>query len=63
MKNIVITFWTLAMLSLTVYAKQQPALRVLAFYSDDVEHDHVDFAHQAIQFYTSAAQRNHFEFP
>ncbi len=62
MKHIVITFCTFAVLSLTAYAQQQPAFRVLAFYSDDVEHDHVDFAHQAIQFYTSAAQRNHFEF-
>jgi hypothetical protein len=61
-KHIVITFFTLAVLSVTAYAQQQPAFRVLAFYSEDVEHDHVDFAHQAIQFYTSAAQRNHFEF-
>jgi len=40
----------------------QPALHVLAFYSETVEHDHVDFAHQAIKFYTAAAQHNHFEF-
>lgn len=40
---------------------QQP-IHVLAFYSETVEHDHVDFAHQAIKFYTEAAKRDHFEF-
>jgi type 1 glutamine amidotransferase len=42
--------------------EKQPAFRVLAFYSETVEHDHVDFAHQAIKFYSDAAQRDHFEF-
>jgi uncharacterized protein len=41
---------------------QQPSFRVLAFYSESVERDHVDFAHQAIKFYTASALRNHFEF-
>ncbi|HEY4358929.1 MAG TPA: ThuA domain-containing protein [Acidobacteriaceae bacterium] len=41
---------------------QAPAFRVLAFYSETVEHDHVDFAHQAIAFYTAAAQRDGFQF-
>ena len=41
---------------------QQASFRVLAFYSETVEHDHVDFAHQAIRFYTEAAQRDHFQF-
>jgi type 1 glutamine amidotransferase len=41
---------------------QHPAFRVLAFYSETVEHDHVDFAHQAIEFYTAAAKRGHYEF-
>jgi uncharacterized protein len=35
---------------------------VLAFYSENVEHDHVDFAHQAILFYSAAAKRDDFEF-
>jgi len=51
----------LMILSAVSYA-QQPSFRVLAFYSETVEHDHVDFAHQAIQFYTEAAKRDHFEF-
>jgi type 1 glutamine amidotransferase len=41
---------------------QQPGFHVLAFYSETVEHDHVDFAHQAIRFYTAMAQRDNFEF-
>jgi type 1 glutamine amidotransferase len=43
-------------------SQQQPAFRALAFYSENVEHDHVDFAHQAIRFYSAIAQRDHFEF-
>jgi type 1 glutamine amidotransferase len=42
--------------------KVPASFRVLAFYSDTVEHDHVDFAHQAIQFFNAAALRDHFEF-
>jgi uncharacterized protein len=42
--------------------RQQQDFHVLAFYSETVEHDHVDFAHQAIKFYTAAAERDHFEF-
>lgn len=46
------------------YAQQQPQPRfhVLAFYSTTVEHDHVEFAEQAIRFYTAAADRDHFAF-
>ncbi|MBV8551853.1 MAG: ThuA domain-containing protein [Acidobacteriaceae bacterium] len=36
--------------------------RVLAFYSTNVEFDHVEFAEQAIRFYTEAARKDHFEF-
>ena len=49
-------------LSLVARAQQQPSFHVLAFYSETVEHDHVDFAHQALQFFSSAAQRDHFVF-
>jgi hypothetical protein len=52
----------LAFLLASVAHAQQPAFHVLAFYSETVEHDHVDFAHQAIKFYTAAAQRDHFDF-
>jgi uncharacterized protein len=37
-------------------------LRVLAFYSTNVEGDHVDFAQQALKFFAGAAARDHFQF-
>lgn len=37
-------------------------LRVLAFYSTNVEGDHVDFAQQALKFFSGAAARDHFQF-
>jgi type 1 glutamine amidotransferase len=50
-------------LMLSSHAQSQPpTFRVLAFYSETVEHDHVDFAHQAIEFYTAAAKRGHYSF-
>jgi type 1 glutamine amidotransferase len=45
-----------------VVQAQQPIFHVLAFYSETVERDHVDFAHQAIKFYAAAAKRDHFDF-
>jgi len=41
---------------------QESQLHVLAFYSTNVEHDHVDFAKQALQFFSDSAKRNHFDF-
>jgi uncharacterized protein len=35
---------------------------VLAFYSENVEHDHVLFAHDAIRFFNDVALRGHFAF-
>jgi uncharacterized protein len=49
------------LLAPTVQA-QQPIFHVLAFYSETVERDHLDFAHQAIKFSAAAAQRDHFDF-
>jgi type 1 glutamine amidotransferase len=48
--------------TLPLRAQQTNTFRVLAFYSETVEHDHVDFAHDAIPFYTAAGRRDHFEF-
>jgi type 1 glutamine amidotransferase len=48
-------FWTAA-------APATPAFRVLAFYSNSVEPDHVAFARDAIDFYTSLAARKGFAF-
>jgi uncharacterized protein len=52
----------LSFLLAPVVQAQQPVFHVLAFYSETVERDHVDFAHQAIKFYAAAAQRDHFDF-
>jgi uncharacterized protein len=41
---------------------QEKDFRVLAFYSTTVEHDHVDFAMQAIPFFQDMAKRDHFSF-
>ena len=39
----------------------QPKFRVLAFYTEKTEADHVDFARQAINFFSDEAKRNNFE--
>ena len=62
MKRILLIAISLATLSSFVRAQQSAVFRVLAFYSETVEQDHVDFAHQAIPFFQSAGQRDHFEF-
>jgi len=41
---------------------QDESFRVLAFYSTNVESDHVDFAKQALQFFTECARKDHFRF-
>jgi type 1 glutamine amidotransferase len=41
---------------------QSGSFRVLAFYSPNVESDHVDFAKQALQFFTESAKKNHYDF-
>jgi len=48
--------------SVRLSGQQAPAFHVLAFYSETVEHDHVDFAHQAIDFFHAASKRDHYEF-
>jgi uncharacterized protein len=58
--------FVLAILCFSVIARTAPAqlppLRVLAFYSTNVERDHVDFALQAVKFFSDAANRDHFQF-
>jgi uncharacterized protein len=43
-------------------APPPPRFRVLAFYSTAVEQDHVDFAKDAIAFFTKQAQQEHYSF-
>lgn len=40
----------------------QPSFRVLAFYSTNVEGDHVEFATQAIRFFKDTARKDNFDF-
>ncbi|AXC11712.1 Cytochrome c551/c552 [Acidisarcina polymorpha] len=47
--------------AMTAFAQDKP-FQVLAFYSTNVEQDHVDFAMQALKFYAQAAERDHFTF-
>jgi type 1 glutamine amidotransferase len=51
----------LASSAITTFAQSRP-LHVLAFYSTNVEQDHVDFALQAIPFFQAMAKRDHFDF-
>jgi type 1 glutamine amidotransferase len=41
---------------------QQPHFNVLAFYSTNVEKDHVMFAEQAIKFFSASAKQHNFDF-
>jgi hypothetical protein len=41
---------------------QNGSFRILAFYSTNVESDHVDFAKQALQFFAENASKNHYQF-
>jgi uncharacterized protein len=60
MNRLVLT--ALMYLAVLTAQAQTPRFRTLAFYSETVEQDHVDFAHQAIKFYSDIAQRDGFEF-
>lgn len=54
-----LTFFAMSAVSGFSQAKQ---FHVLAFYSTNVEQDHVDFAMQAIPFFQAMAERDHFAF-
>jgi len=51
----------LSLLPVAMHAQVAP-MHVLAFYSTDVERDHVDFAVQAVKFFSEAAGRDHYTF-
>src|SRR5215472_10780796 len=51
-----------AFVALSCVHAQNATFRVLAFWTTGGEVDHSDFARQAIEFFTEAAVRNHFEF-
>ena len=51
-----------AVLTPTVTLAQQPTFRVLAFYTDKGEPDHIAFADQALPFFAELAKKNNFYF-
>jgi len=55
-------FVGLASLSPSVSAAQQKSFHVLAFHTDKGEPDHIDFAKQALAFFTELAKKNDFNF-
>jgi type 1 glutamine amidotransferase len=62
-KRIYLAFAILALAAAPAMAPAEPPrLRVLAFYSTNVERDHVDFALQALTFFSDAAKRDNFQF-
>jgi type 1 glutamine amidotransferase len=59
----IIPFLLIAILGLArLCVAQEPKFRVLAFYTDKGEPDHIDFAKQALAFYGKLAKKNHFTF-
>ncbi len=55
-------FWAATTKPAAPQTTAQPAFHALAFYSTTVEPDHVDFARDAINFYTDLAARKSFTF-
>ena len=46
----------------TITFAQKAPLHVLAFYSTDVERDHVMFAEEAVHFFANNAKKDNFDF-
>ena len=58
-----VTAFAVALMGLPARALgEQPPLHVLAFYSTHAEGDHVEFAVQAVKFYSEAAAAGHYQF-
>jgi uncharacterized protein len=63
MRRVCLLAAALALAAMPAIAQAGKApLRVLAFYSTNVEGDHVDFALQALKFFADAAARDRFQF-
>ena len=62
-KRSILVCMLLAMAPLPGFASRKPAtFSVLAFYSANVEHDHVEFAEQSLRFFSEMAKRDSFQF-
>jgi type 1 glutamine amidotransferase len=57
------TIFLLAICTASAFSQaEQSSLHVLAFYSTNVEHDHVAFAEQAVRFFADTARKNKVDF-
>ena len=62
-RQLLLVFTMLALATMPGAAsRKQAPFSVLAFYSANVEHDHVEFAEQAVRFFSEMASRDHFQF-
>lgn len=62
-RQLLLVFTMLALATMPGAAsRKQAPFSVLASYSANVEHDHVEFAEQAVRFFSEMASRDHFQF-
>jgi type 1 glutamine amidotransferase len=61
MKCILLFLAALCVLTTNGLHAQKPRFRVLAFYSNHEEPDHVEFAHQALTQFSALAKKDHFD--
>jgi uncharacterized protein len=52
----------LGIFSWKISSAQKPGFKVIAFYTTTVEKDHVDFAHDALRFFTKLSKEKNFQF-
>jgi type 1 glutamine amidotransferase len=62
LKQVLLLSFVLSLVRSRDSVGEESAFRVLAFYSTNVESDHVEFAEQAVGFFADTARRDHFEF-
>ena len=61
-RRFLLLLWLAVLLPTGFISAQQPRFKVLAFYSETTEGDHVQFAHDAVVFLADHAAREHFTF-
>jgi len=61
-RRFLLLLWLAVLLPTSFVFAQQPRFKVLAFYSESTEGDHVQFAHDAVVFLADHAAREHFAF-
>lgn len=61
-QRFLLLLWLAVQCTIGATFAQQPRFKVLAFYSDTTEGDHVQFAHDAVKFLVDRAASDHFTF-